>query len=102
MKQVKIQKDDIGFDLNTLETCAADTIRPTDRTDLTDHTDTEEELIQSLKAVSIKEVENDSDDNSDDSSDDSDESSDESSDSDEYEDKSESEGNIIDRSSSNS
>lgn len=102
MKQVKIQKDDIGFDLNTLETCAADTIRSTDRTDLTDHTDTEEELIQSLKAVSIKEVENDSDDNSDDSSDDSDESSDESSDSDEYEDKSESEGNIIDRSSSNS
>jgi hypothetical protein len=84
LKQVKIQKDDVGFDLSSLETIAADTIPQTEM---------EEELIQSLKADSIKQVEDDSDDNSDDNSG-------ESSDSEQSVDKSESEENILNKSNS--
>ena len=63
---MKVSKEDIGFDLVTLEMSAAETE--------TDKSDSEEVLVNSLKAVSLKQAKEDSDDSDDDSNDSDDDS----------------------------
>lgn len=63
---MKVSKEDIGFDLVTLEMSAAETE--------TDKSDSEEALVNSLKAVSLKQAKEDSDDSDDDSNDSDDDS----------------------------
>nr|XP_022299523.1 protein SHQ1 homolog isoform X3 [Crassostrea virginica] len=66
LEKVKVSKEDIGFDLVTLEMNAAET--------KTDKSDSEEALVNSLKAVSLKQAKDDSDDSDDDSNDSDDDS----------------------------
>lgn len=66
--QRTISKEDVGFELESIETNPADTEKG--------DSDTEEVLVDSLKAVSINQAANDSDDDSEVSDDDSDEDSD--------------------------
>ncbi|XP_061179082.1 protein SHQ1 homolog [Saccostrea echinata] len=57
LEKIQISKEDSGLDLVAFETCALDT----------KNDDTEETLVSSLTAVSIKRADNDSDDDTDDS-----------------------------------